>query len=93
MYVLEGEFAIEIGDRTELGGPGTWVFIPRETAHAWKNVGGKAARAIFLFLPAKAAKLFEDLGQRQGSIDELDSEATQALLRDSGWEILGPSPL
>jgi hypothetical protein len=54
-----------------------------------ENVGGKLARAIFIFTPAKAAKIFEEMSQRQVPIHELPAET----FRESGWEILGPSPL
>jgi len=93
MYVLEGEFAVKVGERIERGGPGTWVFIPRGTAHAWKNVGGNTARAGFIFTPAKAARFFEELSRQRVPINEMDPEVITGLLRDSGWEILGPAPL
>jgi quercetin dioxygenase-like cupin family protein len=93
IYVLEGEIAIRIGEQVQRGGPGTWAFIPRQTAHAWKNVGAAAARAMFIFTPAKAARFFEELSRQPAPINELDPNTITALLHESGWAILGPSGL
>jgi quercetin dioxygenase-like cupin family protein len=61
MCVLSGEFAFKIGESVARGGPGTWAFMPREIAHAWKNDGKEPGRALFMFTPADAGKLFEEL--------------------------------
>src|SRR5712692_4203395 len=60
MCVLSGEFAFKIGDVVSRGGQGTWAFMPKEIPHAWKNDGPDAARALFMFTPADAGKLFEE---------------------------------
>jgi quercetin dioxygenase-like cupin family protein len=54
MCVLSGDFSFKIGDSVSRGSAGTWAFMPRETAHAWKNSGAKAGRALFMFTPADA---------------------------------------
>jgi quercetin dioxygenase-like cupin family protein len=37
IYVLEGGFTFKLGEHVTDGGDGTLVFIPRGTAHAWRN--------------------------------------------------------
>jgi quercetin dioxygenase-like cupin family protein len=58
--VLSGEFTFKIGDEVSVGGPGTCAFMPRGIAHAWKNTGVETGRALFIYTPAEAGKLFEE---------------------------------
>ncbi len=60
MYVISGEITCKIGDRVTVGGPGTCAFMPRGTAHAWKNTGAETARILFMYTPAGAGKWFEE---------------------------------
>jgi quercetin dioxygenase-like cupin family protein len=53
MYVLSGEFTFQVGERVSSGGAGTCVFMPRGIAHAWKNSGAEAGRALFVFTPRR----------------------------------------
>ncbi len=46
MCVLSGEFEFKIGDTVTRGGPGTWAFMPREIAHAWKKTASEPGRAL-----------------------------------------------
>jgi quercetin dioxygenase-like cupin family protein len=93
MCVLSGQFAFKIGGTTTHGGVGTWAFMPKEVAHAWKNVTEGTGRALFMFTPAVAGKLFEDLRRRQLPFLTADPAVLSPLLRQYGWEILGPPPV
>ena len=75
------------------GGQGTWAFMPKEIPHAWKNDGPDAARALFMFTPADAGKLFEELKRLQLPFMSADPAVIAPLLHRYGWEILGPPPL
>jgi quercetin dioxygenase-like cupin family protein len=89
-YVLSGEVTFRIGDQVTIGGPGTCAFMPRNVPHAWKSTGTEPGRVLFLYTPARAGKLFEELVHRPiGSVDE--REFTQVAERH-GWEIVGPPP-
>ena len=92
MCVLSGEFAFKIGDSITRGGTGTWAFMPRQTAHAWKNVSSEAARALFMFTPAYAGRLFEELRRLQLPFLTADPTVLAPLLQQHGWEMLGPPP-
>jgi quercetin dioxygenase-like cupin family protein len=93
MCVLSGEFSFKIGDTVTRGGSGTWAFMPREIPHAWKNSGPGVGRALFMFTPADAGKLFEELRRLQLPFSTADPAVLAPLLHQYGWEILGPDPL
>ena len=86
-WVLDGEFTFRIGDEVITGGPGTCAFMPRNVPHAWKNSGTVPGRVVFLYTPARAGQFVEEMIERPGE-GELGKR-----LEDSGWEVLGPSPL
>lgn len=88
-WVLEGEFAFQIGDETATGGPGTCAFMPRNIAHAWKNIGAGTGRVLFLYTPADAGGLIEALGERRPTSE---NERRQ-LFERYRWEVVGPNPL
>lgn len=73
-YVLKGEFAFKIGEEVTTGGPGTCAFIPRGVAHAWKNIGSDPGLALFMYTPADAGKLFEELKQAGRSLASMEPE-------------------
>jgi quercetin dioxygenase-like cupin family protein len=86
-WVLEGEFTFKIGDEATTGGPGTCAFIPRNVPHAWKNSGHTPGRLVWLMTPACAGKFIEEM------VECSAAGAISKRLEDSGWEVLGPSPL
>jgi quercetin dioxygenase-like cupin family protein len=92
-YVLKGEFAFKIGDEVTAGGPGTCAFIPRGVAHAWKNIGSEPGLALFMYTPADAGKLFEELKQAGRSLASMAPEELKQFFHKHRWEIVGPSPL
>jgi hypothetical protein len=44
--------------------------MPRNVPHAWKNTGSEPARALFLYTPAAAGGLVEELSERRPSNPE-----------------------
>ncbi len=90
IYVMAGEFTFKIGEELSRGGAGTWVFIPRGIAHAWKNSGGTAGRAFFIFTPAEGAKVFEELRLLQIPVTAIDPATLATMCERYGYELLGP---
>ena len=88
-WVLEGEFTFKIGEEVTAGGPGTCAFFPRNVPHAWKNTGREAGRVLFLYTPAAAGGLLEELSRGRPA----DAEEHAALFRRHRWEVVGPNPL
>jgi quercetin dioxygenase-like cupin family protein len=60
-YVLEGEFAFEIGGEARTGAPGSFVSAARRVEHAWSVAGDAPARALILFAPSAKLAYFEEL--------------------------------
>lgn len=66
--------------------------MPRGIAHAWKNSGAEAGRALFLFTPVESGQLFEELLRVQRPMSSMDPATVERLLHQYGWEIVGPPP-
>lgn len=50
-YVVAGEVDIEVADRTVNATPGTFVFVPTLTPHAFSNRGSLPAVMLIMFCP------------------------------------------
>ena len=94
IYVIDGEFKFEVGDKRFRVGTGESVFLPRKVVHGWASVNGKPGKTINVYQPAgKMEKFFRELGKYNGkpyvheamSIDEL-----RRLFHDHGMDLLGP---
>jgi quercetin dioxygenase-like cupin family protein len=88
IYILAGEFTFKIGEHVTDGGAGTVVFIPRGTAHAWKNSASEAGRALYMFTPAEGAKFFEELRLLERPIPEIDPATLESYGRRYGYELV-----
>lgn len=62
-YVLEGELEVFDGERTITVSAGSFVYIPRETPHGFKNVGESPCKMLILVTPARLANIFFEIGQ------------------------------
>ncbi len=51
-YVLEGRMRFRVGEREVEVGAGAFVFVPRGTVHAARNVGAGPVRLLAAFVPA-----------------------------------------
>lgn len=58
-YVLAGELTFQVGDEIVTGGPGTWVFAPRDTPHTLANLGDQDGRLLCVFAPGGFERRFE----------------------------------
>jgi len=86
-YVVEGKILYECGDRRAEGGPGTYVFLPRDIPHCAQNIGDRAARVVAVFQPAGLESLFEELSTFQGPPDPAKVEP---IALKWGYEVVGP---
>jgi quercetin dioxygenase-like cupin family protein len=64
-FVIAGEYEVVVGDVSRRAGPGTFVFIPRNTVHTFKNVSTAAARMLDWSLPAGQDRYFRTVYQQQ----------------------------
>jgi quercetin dioxygenase-like cupin family protein len=58
-YVLEGEVAFSIGDRTIKGTPGTMIYLPRDVRHSF-TIESEHARMLILVTPAGLERWFKE---------------------------------
>ncbi|HVC46903.1 MAG TPA: cupin domain-containing protein [Terracidiphilus sp.] len=92
-YVLHGEIAFVIDGRWQRGGPGTFVFGPREVPHGFKAVGDKPAHVLILATPAGFEQFLSALAQPLGDpIAPPDIPKMVETAARFGIDILGPLP-
>ena len=64
LFVLEGTYALRIGDETVELGAGGYAFVPRGTPHAYTNRGTGPARLLLLVSPGGIHEQFvADVGE------------------------------
>jgi quercetin dioxygenase-like cupin family protein len=90
-YVLEGELAFSVGDRTFQVGAGEFLHIPRGTIHSFKN-GPAPSRLLITFSPAGIEGFFREVGKpvndRFASPPPVTEETIARLLaaESAGWK-------
>ena len=62
-YVLEGELAFVCDGKWLRGGPGAYVFGPRELPHGFKVVGTASARILLMCAPAGFERFVLELSE------------------------------
>jgi steroid delta-isomerase-like uncharacterized protein len=92
-YVLEGEMAFVVDGKWLKGGPGTFVYGPREISHGFKVIGNSPAKMLLMCNPGG----FEGFVRAQQTpIDEPpsppDMGRLMTLAGEYGIDILGPLP-
>jgi quercetin dioxygenase-like cupin family protein len=63
MYVLEGEYEIECGDKRVRAGAGSFVFAPRDIPHKLTNVNSGSSRVLVFVSPAGFEGFWEEISQ------------------------------
>jgi len=97
-YVLEGDFEFVLGDRKVDARPGSVVYVPRTTVHAYTNVGTEMGKLLFIEAPAGPLEQFleeigepvSDLASPQGLPPDMDKLQASAQ-RTRGIEFVVPS--
>ena len=82
-YVVTGEFKVKLGDRILSAPAQSIMFVPRETAHTFENVGTEPGVLLVGVTPGGFEKMFEE---RQG----VDAETNRALMKTHNMEVVGP---
>ena len=85
VYVLEGEVRFKLGDEIVTAPTGSYVFIPRGTAHAWQNVGDGPARILVLFTPAGMERFFDTFATLTAGPDAFKTAG-----REAQMDVVGP---
>lgn len=85
-YVLAGELTFQVGDEIVSGGPGTWVFAPRDTPHTLANLSDQDARLLCVFAPGGFERRFERMIAQQTG-QQLPGEMSEA---ERATRMVGP---
>jgi quercetin dioxygenase-like cupin family protein len=91
IYTLEGTVRVKLGDQLFDAPVGSFIFIPRGTAHTWQNIGDTTARLFATLMPA--APEFEQFFMRFAELP-LDERSVAAFARlaeeTHAMEVVGP---
>jgi mannose-6-phosphate isomerase-like protein (cupin superfamily) len=100
-FVLEGEIAFTLGEETKIVGPGSFVYVPRNTPHTFQVRSG-TARWFGFGLGGNLDQWFFETGEPAGSLTlpppppgpptEAAIQAITASLNAYGTDTLGPPP-
>ncbi len=90
-YVLEGEYLMFLEDRQERCPPGTFVYVPRDTAHTFQVVSDGPGTKLNLFTPAAMVGYFEQLAEAEAR-GEVTPEMLERIAAESNLDVLGPVP-
>jgi DNA-binding transcriptional MerR regulator len=102
IYIIDGEFAFEVGDKQLRLGAGESIFLPRKIAHVWVSANEKPGKIINVYQPAgkmedffrEITKPFKDLPTREQMVNKSYSEEQVKSLHrffdDHGMDLLGP---
>ncbi len=93
IYVIDGEFDFEVGDRQFRAGAGECVFIPRKVPHAWGCTADKPGKVIDVYLPAGGMEaFFREVGQFKDKPphEVLSLEEMHQRFHAHGMDLLGP---
>ncbi len=89
-FFLEGSFDVEVGGILHHMRPGDVAFVPRETVHAFKNVGDTAGRLRYVFSPAlRMEAMFRAFFSAQRTA-QMTEEVMRQIAADHGQSIVGP---
>lgn len=88
-YFVEGEFQLHVGDQSFTAKPGTVAVVPKNTPHAFRNVGKTDSKMIFTYVPGGFERFFEELGNLPPE-EATDMGQIRETARKYGCDILGP---
>ena len=92
-YVLEGEMAFICGGTWLKGGPGTFVYGPREIPHGFKVIGDAPVRMLLMCTPGGFERfVLAQTTPLAGPPSPPDMARLMTLAAEYGIDILGPLP-
>lgn len=88
-FVLEGTYQLQVGDQEQTIGPGTLAFVPRGTAHGFKNIGGSDGRLLEWTIPGDNEAYFRAVDAME-SAGGFDPAQFAEINRRFATEFVGP---
>jgi quercetin dioxygenase-like cupin family protein len=89
-YVLDGDFVFEVDGKRVPAGTGSSVFVPRGTAHAFRNVGTTPGRMLITVHPAGLDEFLTEVSGCTDAQGEPNMSLAIPIARRHGLELLGP---
>ena len=69
-YVIEGALDFEIDGRSVRVEPGDFVYLPRNTVHAFKGAAPSRTRVLIFAAPAHSSAFFQDINREVRAIPD-----------------------
>lgn len=85
-YAVEGQFIVEVGEKSLMLNPGDSLLAPRKVPHVWAHVGNTRGRILITFMPAGKMEAFFREVTKADAMPPQDPALWQA----HGMELLGP---
>ena|SRR5436305_732833 len=85
MYVVEGEFEVEVEGESTKVSAGEALHVPAGALHSGGNVGPGTARRVLVFSPGGVEQLFFELGSANPQ-EVRDPAKALATAGEYGWE-------
>ncbi|MBA2516603.1 MAG: cupin domain-containing protein, partial [Solirubrobacterales bacterium] len=85
-WVVEGSVRFRLGDDLATAPAGTFVFVPRGSAHAFRNDDATPARLLVLFTPAGMEPFFDGMG----GLETIEPADFARLGSQVGMTVVGP---
>ncbi|MBI4338730.1 MAG: cupin domain-containing protein [Chloroflexi bacterium] len=63
VYVLEGQLAVQMGERKQSIAAGSLAFVPRGVVHTLSNLSATAARFLWVFSPAGMEEYLQEMAK------------------------------
>lgn len=88
-YVLEGAFRFKVGGKLLTAEAGSFLFVPRGTAHTWRNGADTTSRMLLTYIPGGMEPFFEDASPYMFA-DQVDLTGLEKVNEKYNTQIVGP---
>ncbi|MCD6013187.1 MAG: cupin [Flavipsychrobacter sp.] len=91
IYVVEGEYAVMLGDKQFVAKQGDEIYFPKYIPHAFQNIGNKAGKTLWTVIPGGSfEEFFEELAALP--VGEPNLQVVAAIFAKYGMEVLVNAP-
>ncbi len=87
-YILESNFRFIADDQIFMGEPGSFFYVPRQTAHCFQNLGDSVGKLLVMFTPSGMERFFEEHAELPAG--PVDPDRYREIANNSWMDVLGP---